>query len=234
MDTDDTRIANLLRTASDHLDPDVDRIVSVGIDRGRSRQRRARICMTVASLALIGAVGGLAAVLPLGASDQSSDVIATDVAMPTTEATPEDVLFRVPPTEFPATVAEVLGLSDVSPPLADVPEAVEDKGQIKAAHFLIDGMRVSVTVFSGEVADDTRAGDGTSGYEWSPSKGVLARGASFRRHGYVIVALAYNTATNPNPPATSPAHAAEPVLSEDQLLQVVTSDVWFESPQSAP
>ena len=113
---------------------------------------------------------------------------------------------------------------------------MEDTEQIKAAHFLVDGMRVDVIVFSGDAAKDMqgRTGDGTSGYEFKPSKGVLARGASMQRDDYVIVALAYNTANNPNPPATSPALAAEPVLSESQLLQVVASDVWFENPQSAP
>ena len=43
MPTDDTGVTELLRRASDGLTPDVDRLVSGGITRGRSRQRRARI-----------------------------------------------------------------------------------------------------------------------------------------------------------------------------------------------
>ena len=64
MSPHDSGVTELLRRASDDLAPDVDRLVSGGITRGRSRQRRARIGTTVASLAVIGVVGVLAAVVP--------------------------------------------------------------------------------------------------------------------------------------------------------------------------
>ena len=75
-------VTELLRRASDDLAPDVDRLVSGGITRGRSRQRRARIGTTVASLAVIGVVGGLAVVVPqIGGADSARDPgIATDGA----------------------------------------------------------------------------------------------------------------------------------------------------------
>ena len=64
MSPHDSGVTELLRRASDDLAPDVDRLVSGGITRGRTRQRRARIGTTVASLAVIGVVGVLAAVVP--------------------------------------------------------------------------------------------------------------------------------------------------------------------------
>jgi hypothetical protein len=84
MSIDDTGVTELLRRASDGLTPDVDRLVSGGIARGRQRRRRARIGTTVASLAVIGVVGGLAVVVPrLGEADSARDPgIASVVAVP--------------------------------------------------------------------------------------------------------------------------------------------------------
>ncbi len=78
-------VTELLRRASDDLTPDIDRLVSGGITRGRARRRRARIGTTVASLAVIGVIGGLAAVVPqLGGADSARDPeIATDAPSPT-------------------------------------------------------------------------------------------------------------------------------------------------------
>jgi hypothetical protein len=78
MPIDDTGVTGLLRRASDDLTPDVHRLVSGGIARGRARQRRTRIGTTVASLAVIGVVGALAAVVPQ--LDDRGSVRGTDVA----------------------------------------------------------------------------------------------------------------------------------------------------------
>ena len=85
MTAHDTGVTELLRQASDGLTPDVDRLVSGGISRGRSRQRRARIGTAVASLVVIGVVGGLAAVVPrLDRADSARDPgIATDATSAT-------------------------------------------------------------------------------------------------------------------------------------------------------
>ncbi|MCP3420708.1 hypothetical protein [Nocardioides pinisoli] len=86
MPTEDTGVTELLRRASDGLTPDVDRLVSGGITRGRSRQRRARIGTAVASLAVIGVIGTLAAVVPhLGDPDSTSGDVATE---PTASVSP--------------------------------------------------------------------------------------------------------------------------------------------------
>ena len=86
----DAGVTDLLRRASDDLTVDVDRLVSGGISRGRSRRRRARIGTTVASLAVIGVVGGLAVVVPrVGGADGARDPgIATDGGGVVATATP--------------------------------------------------------------------------------------------------------------------------------------------------
>lgn len=149
---------------------------------------------------------------------------ATSTPAPTPDPTPASVVFSVPATDFPATVGEILKLTDVSPALRDLPDEVQDTDDIKGARFRVDGMLVQVIVLSGEVGEDAPAGDGSTSMKWSPSDGVLARAASVRRNGYVISVVAYNTAETAN----SPALAAEPVLSEGQILKVISSDLWFE------
>jgi hypothetical protein len=155
------------------------------------------------------------------ASDGAS---ATPTPAPTPDPTPSSVVFSVPATEFPATVGEILKLTDVSPALRDLPDEVQDTDDIKSARFRVDGMLVQVIVLSGEVGEDAPVGNGSTSMKWSPSDGVLARTASVRRNGYAISVVAYNTAETAN----SPALAAEPVLSESQILKVVSSDLWFE------
>ncbi len=85
MSQHDSGVTELLRRASDDLAPDVDRLVSGGITRGRTRQRRVRIGTTVAALAVIGVVGGLAAVVPQldGADGAHDSGIATEGASAT-------------------------------------------------------------------------------------------------------------------------------------------------------
>src|SRR6478672_8071688 len=101
MSPHDSGVTELLRRASDDLTPDVDRLVRGGITRGRTRQRRARIGTTVASLAVIGVVGALAAVVPRlddagSARDRgvaTEGPTATEVPSPTPSPDPD----RAPP-----------------------------------------------------------------------------------------------------------------------------------------
>lgn len=227
MTAHDTGVTELLRRASDGLTPDVDRLVSGGITRGRSHRRRARIGTTVATLAVIGVVGGLAAVVPrLGGADSARDPgIATDATSvtPVPDSTASPDAFTVPAAEFPATVQEILGLTDVSPALQEPPYVVEDTTDIKNARFRVDGMMVHVLVFGGQPGRDVPDGVIGPDEEWTKD-GVTARSDSARRNGYVISVVAYNAADS----ASSPALANEPVLSASQLRDVVTSDAWFE------
>jgi hypothetical protein len=118
-------VTELLRRASDDLAPDVDRLVRGGITRGRSRQRRARIGTTVASLAVIGVVGAVAAVVPhVGGADSARDPgIATDGSS-ATEAPPtppdpdrpppaDELRPLVPADRMAQTVQDLTGASEV-------------------------------------------------------------------------------------------------------------------------
>lgn len=160
----DTGVTELLRRAGEGLTPDVDRLVSGGITRGRSRQRRARIGTTVASLAVIGVVGGLAAVVPrLGGADSAPDpgfatdgggAVASETATPTPTPTPTPTetptldaslprdltAFRA--DEIPAIVDELLGTARAVGVRSTDP--VLDEPDQKFATFLYDGMNTSV------------------------------------------------------------------------------------------
>lgn len=123
----DTGVTDLLRRASDDLTVDVDRLVSGGISRGRTRRRRARIGTTVASLAVIGVVGGLAAVVPqLGGADSARDPgFATDAGGAVATATPspapdpdrpppaEELRPLVPTDEMARTIQALTGATEV-------------------------------------------------------------------------------------------------------------------------
>ena len=125
----DTGVTDLLRRASDDLTVDVDRLVSGGISRGRSRRRRARIGTTVASLAVIGVVGGLAVVVPqVGGADSAPDpgiatdgggVVATETPTPTPTPDPDrpppadELRSLVPADEMARTIQTLTGATEV-------------------------------------------------------------------------------------------------------------------------
>ncbi len=155
MSSHDPGVRNLLRHASDDLAPDVDRLVSGGITRGRYRQRRARIGTAVASLAVVGVVGGLAAVVPHGGgADSAPDPgIATDgggvVApdQPTTPdpdvAPPADQLRPlVPAGQMAAEIRTVTGASEVR--RAEVDTSGKDLPRLYYA--TVDGAQVSFRI----------------------------------------------------------------------------------------
>ena len=156
MSTHDTGVTELLRRASDGLAPDVDRLVSGGITRGRSRQRRARIGTTVASLAVIGVVGAVAAVVPhAGGADSARDpgvatdgTSATDAPSPTLapdpdRAPPADELRRlVAPDEMASRVQALAGASRV-----DLFEVDRSSADLQRTYYVIvDGAQVSVRI----------------------------------------------------------------------------------------
>lgn len=127
MSPHDSGVTELLHRASDDLTPDVERLVSGGIARGRSRQRRARIGTTVASLAVIGVVGGLAAVVPqlVGPDSARDPGIATDggavVASETPTQTPDpdrppaadELRPLVPTNQMARTIQDLTGATEV-------------------------------------------------------------------------------------------------------------------------
>jgi hypothetical protein len=252
MPNDDTGVTDLLRRASDDLIPDVDRLVSGGIARGRSRQRRARIGTTVASLAVIGVVGTLAAVVPQvgdGVDGGRDPGIATDVSSPTPtpeptdEATPsegsagERTLRDVPAAEIPEVALSLLATGS-SLPVSGLDVHLDDPGR-KVVRVRYDGM---VTEFGVHRADppslagcrrDARGLDGSCQelpdgsvlLTWGPglADGVTCQGAALERGGHELWATSCNARNRDARPL-----APEPPLSLDQLVQVLVADYWFE------
>jgi hypothetical protein len=160
MHTNDTGVTDLLRRASDGLTPDVNNLVSGGITRGRSRQRRARIGTTVASLAVIGVVGALAAAVPqLGDPDSARD---TDVAGGGAIAT------RAPDPDRPPTAGELRPL--VAPQrMADAIQLIIGADEVRAVEANQSGRDrlYRATVLQTEVTFRIR---------WYNSPGVVADG----------------------------------------------------------
>ena len=156
MSPHDSGVTELLRRASDDLTPDVDRLVRGGITRGRSRQRRARIGTTVASLAVIGVVGALAAVVPqLDGADSARDPgiategpSATEAPSPTPTPDPDrappadELRTLVSPQDMADTLMTLTGASRVDTVTAD--ESAPDRPRLYYA--TVDGAQVSFSI----------------------------------------------------------------------------------------
>ncbi len=150
MPTEDTGVTELLRRGSDGLTPDVDRLVSGGITRGRARQRRARIGTAVASLAVIGVIGTLAAVVPhLGDPDSTGSEVADRRDQVTTRAAdpdrapPADQLRPlVSPQQMSDTLREMTGATDVR--AVEVDESGQDRPRLYYA--TVEGAQVSFRI----------------------------------------------------------------------------------------
>ena len=239
----DSGVTELLHRASDDLTPDVDRLVSGGIARGRTRQRRARIGTTVASLAVIGVVGALAAVVPhLGEADSARDPgiategpSATDSPTPQPPATSTPTRLTVPADEVPATVERVLALSGrTTEPLVHV-----DDDEEKYVQFLVDGMVTDVGMQSSETGststcqEDARRLGGSCEEEaggglmlsWGPTlaDGVTCQGVNLDRYGFDVWATSCNAAEGKDSPPLAPL----PPLSLDDLRVIARTHVWF-------
>ncbi len=249
MSTHDSGVTELLRRASDDLAPDVDRLVSGGIARGRSRQRRARIGATVASLAVVGVVGGLAAVVPrLGSPDSARDpgiatdgggAVATDAPDPDrpAPATTERALAEFRALQVHAIVNGIIGTELGAEPRPT--DTVVDDPDEKVAYFPYDGMETAVGLGFNQLPTVARCNemnarlggscaelpDGTVQLTWGPTlaDGVTCQGVSAYRYGYVVWANSCNAATGKDSPPLAP----RPPLSLEQLTAIATSDVWF-------
>ena len=227
MSPHDSGVTELLRRASDDLAPDVDRLVRGGITRGRTRQRRARIGTTVASLAVIGVVGALAAVVPQGGSDSAPDRgLATEPtsATPTPTPAPTERPFAVSAADIPQQVdSMMLDLGEVSGPLLEPPYGMVDTAAEKIVHFRIRGM---LTTFVAErVPQPEGVEDGGFVGMTGPTTadGVTSQGVTVWRSGYAITLLSYDAADGKD----SPPLEQRPALSREDLANIVISQVWF-------
>lgn len=254
MSPDDTGVTELLRRASDDLAPDVDRLVSGGIARGRSRRRRARVGTTVASLAVIGVVGGLAVVVPrLDGADSARDPgVATDGPSETAPETPSEAPSPGPtgtPTapeqlrEIPAAQVPEIALSLLQPPASltlGEPDVHLDEPDHRVVRVRLDGMVTDFGMFSrkpGSVSSCRQDAESMGGscqelgedlllLTWGPveADGVTCQGANVERSRYEVWATSCNAAESKD----SPPLAAEPPLTVMQLAQIVANDYWFE------
>jgi hypothetical protein len=252
MSTDDTGVTDLLSRATSGLTPDVARLVSGGIARGRLRRRRARIGTAVASLAVIGAVGGLAAVVPQlsGGADTARDpgvarggATATPAPGPTeTPTAPGESSGRqlrpLPAAQVPTIALSLLDLGS-SPRVSDI-DVHLDGPQRRVVRVRYDGMITEFGLHPSapqSLADcerDARGVDGTClevfdgqvVLTWGPviDDGVTCHGAALERGGHELYATSCNAAERHDSPPLAP----EPPLSRDELVEVLASDYWFE------
>ena len=246
----DTGVTDLLRRASDGLTPDVDRLVAGGITRGRTRQRRARIGTAVAGVAVIGVVGGLAAVVPQGGSRTAPEPpLATDppptstasetpAPEPPSPATTERALAEFRVADVPEIVNTIVGTRLAAP--SRPTDTVLDDADEKVVYFLYDGMETAVGMGFNQLPTVARCeeinaqldgscaelSDGTVRLTWGPTlaDGVTCQGVSAYRHGYVVWANSCNAASSKDAAPLQPA----PPLSLAQLESVATSEVWFD------
>lgn len=248
-------VTELLRRASDDLAPDVDRLVSGGIARGRSRQRRARIGTTVASLAVIGVVGAAAAVVPHGGGpDSTSSEVATE---PTATETPTDpaptdpteapTSTEGPPTSLPVELA--VSAADIPPTVERVlgiegrvtrPSVQRDERDDKFVQVLVDGMALDVglelaaDVTRAPCEADARRLDGTceavdnGGWllAWGPTLGDGVTCTGVNLVRYGFEVWA--TSCNAAAGKESPTLAPAPPLDAAQLRTLVLTNEWFE------
>jgi hypothetical protein len=247
----DSGVTELLHRASDDLMPDVDRLVSGGIARGRTRQRRARIGTTIASLAVIGVVGGLAVVVPqLGGPDSAPDPgIATEGPSPTEEPTPT-VTSEPSPVEgaleladFGADEMPTMALELIDSEWAGDPGplvSVSDQPDTRRVEFALQGMSTTIGITSsaapspkdcaleaGQVdgACVLETPDGAPMIRWGPTlaDGVTCQGMNVFRGGWEVYVTSCNAAVAKEAPTLAP----EPPISMPDLVEIATSDVWF-------
>ena len=237
------------REATDTLEPDVDALVTGGLERGRTRRRRRTTLAAVAAGAAVAVLAvGAAAVPQLLSADApvapagrgGEDRRAVD---PTPDPTPEPTTAPRTLAVAPERVAQVFG-DLVGGEIADGQAVPGDHGGA-VAHFRWNGAYTSVIV-EGFLDDRTpleecRAMNGGTGFpcrqqadgsvlsawlEQQPLEdgGVTGRGATlYTPDRWSVGVISYNAAD----PKSFEHLTPQPQLSADQAEQVVTSDAWL-------
>ncbi|TGN63480.1 hypothetical protein EXE59_05590 [Nocardioides eburneiflavus] len=257
MHTDDTGVTGLLRRASDDLTPDVHRLVTGGIARGRSRQRRVRIGSAVASLAVIGVAGTLAAVVP-GLDDPNSardtDVagggtVATQVPDPDRPPTAAELRPLVPPQEMADAIKSMIGADDVR--AVDVDQPGQDRARLYRATVLQTEVSFRIRWYNSPLVTEDGGQPLAPSHICEPSPGVdcstLPDGSRLLRNdvepfvsGALIApaerSLTLATADGWQIDVVSPNTGRdkgrditwnEPALTMAEIEALVTSDEWF-------
>ncbi len=161
--SEDRMASRLLQHATTDLTPDVDRLVSHGISRGRGLRRRRRVGTSLAAAAVIGVIGIAASVGPdlvggnatapgPGFAEQTTSPPSpyAEAAPGTPRPLPIDAALAVPAAQVPATFDELLAEGTPGEILENDSLPFLDKPQRQIVHFLWDE---TLTTFSIEPAD---------------------------------------------------------------------------------
>lgn len=252
----DSGVDQLFRQATDRLQPDVDRLVAGGLDRGRARRRRHLAGTAVAAVATLGVLGAGAVVPQLG-QDVGPDVqVATDggTPTPTPTPTPTETPEPTPPApttshlsesgqptvsaaDIPRLVGELVPGHQVSGPLMNPPYGVSDQGSEKIVHFRVDGMLTAVVI--------TRA-SASLGYDCADESTVDCRtladgtvvqvaepttGDQVTMQGVIAIGDTWMVDVMSYNAAEGKEVVPvqpEPALGEEDLVALASSDAWFE------
>ncbi|MGA8257733.1 MAG: hypothetical protein WB767_14255 [Nocardioides sp.] len=158
--TNDDRMASrLLQHASTDLTPDVERLVSHGVSRGRSLRRRRRVGTSLAAAAVIGVIGVAASVGPGLLRDDSSAPGFAEQTTPTPSPPTTPAAFEVRPSltkidadiavaaeEIPSVVADLLGSGELGEIRQDATFPLVDEVQSKTVHFLWERTLTTVVI----------------------------------------------------------------------------------------
>lgn len=248
MTAPDSGVDQLVQQATEHLHPDVDRLVAGALDRGRARRRRHLAGTAVAVVATFGVLGAGAAAVPQLGRDTAGDLpVATGGGTPTSTPSPTPA----PPTshlsepgqptvaaaDIPRRVDELVHGHQVGGPLTHHPYQLVDAGSEKIVHFRVDGMLTTVVItrasasLAHDCADESTVecrtlADGAVVQVAEPTthdqvtmRSVLAIGET-----WMVDVMSYNATDGKDVAPVQP----EPALAEEELVALASSDAWFE------
>lgn len=257
MNTPDSGVGRIFQRATDHLQPDVDRLVAGGLDRGRARRRRGHLAGTaVAVVATFGVIGAGAAVLPQLGPDAATDIpvaagggtpTPTPAPTPSPSPTPtrspdsshlsEPGLPTVAAADIPRRLGELVHGHQVGGPLTHHPYPLVDADSEKTVHFLVDGMLTTVVISRASASLAYDCADESTVECSTPADGAVVQVAKPTTNDQVTMqsVLAIGETWMVDVLSYNAADGKdvapiqpEPALSEDELVKLATSEAWFE------
>lgn len=250
MTTPDSGLDQLFRKATDHLHPDVDRLVAGGVDRGRVRRRRHLAGTAVAAVATFGVIG--AGAVPFLGPDTAGDApfatnggSATPSPSPTPTSTPTPTASHlsepagptVAAADIPRRLAELVSGHVVTGPLTADYYPLVDEDSEKIVHFHVDGMLTTIVItrasasLAYDCTDETTIecrtlADGTVLQLPEPTTAdqVTMRGVLAVGEAWMVDVMSYNAVEGKEVAPVQP----DPPLTEDELVTLATSGAWFE------
>lgn len=240
---------DLLRGATDDLAPDVERLVAGGIARGRTLRRRRTTMTTLAAAAVVGVIGvaaGVGSHALAGDDDRRTDSAIASPGVPDAGVIPDSPrrALVVDQVDVPDTFGRLFPEGEVR----EV-EQYERMDDAPVVDFFWDDYAVRVSVTPMEYVDGTGAPAEQRCFEagldctelptgvWVAS-GVISgetpevlfnEAHAFTPDGWDLMVRVGNAQNKEGVPL-----ADEPPISQDQLIDVVTSDVWFSATEVEP